>query len=300
MPPTNEHPDREPRIAVTGASGALGGRVAKLLNLAGWQQRLLVRTASKAPRMAHAAVYEAPYGHTDQARRALRGVSVLFMVSAGESEDRDEAQAGFVRAAADAGVEHIVYTSFANAGPDATFEFARTHGATEQVIRDSGLSFTFLRDNFYQEVLQQWVNDAGELRGPAGQGTVAAVARNDVARAAARVLTDVGGHMGSGSGQATPHAKAIYDMTGPSALSLDAIARHLSTSLGRDVRYVPETLEEAYASRASTGAPQWQLDAWVSTYTAIAKGELSHVSGDIEKITGTPPMSYERFLRGAL
>jgi NAD(P)H dehydrogenase (quinone) len=67
---------------------------------------------------------------------------------------------------------------------------------------------------------------------------------------------------------------------------------------GRAVRYEPETVEQAYASRASYGAPQWQLDAWVSTYTAIANGELEMVSDAVERLTGRPPSSLATVLSG--
>jgi hypothetical protein len=58
-------------------------------------------------------------------------------------------------------------------------------------------------------------------------------------------------------------------------------------------------VEEAYASRASYGAPDWQVDAWVSTYTAIASGELSAVSDDVQRLTGRPPLSLHALLSGA-
>jgi len=69
---------------------------------------------------------------------------------------------------------------------------------------------------------------------------------------------------------------------------------------GRAVRYEPETVEQAYASRASYGAPQWQLDAWVSTYTAIAiaNGELAMVSDAVDRLTGRPPLSLASVLSG--
>ena len=67
---------------------------------------------------------------------------------------------------------------------------------------------------------------------------------------------------------------------------------------GRQVTYVDETLEEAYASRAVYGAPDWQVDAWVSTYTAIAADELATVSGDVERLTGRPATSLAELLRG--
>jgi NAD(P)H dehydrogenase (quinone) len=74
------------------------------------------------------------------------------------------------------------------------------------------------------------------------------------------------------------------------------IAVILSDHLGRTVSYVPETIEEAYASRAVYGAPRWQVDAWVSTYTAIAAGELAAVSEDIPEVTGHPATSLAEVL----
>jgi hypothetical protein len=65
----------------------------------------------------------------------------------------------------------------------------------------------------------------------------------------------------------------------------------MSRILGRDYSFRDETLEEAHASRASYGVPDWQVAAWVSTYTAIASGELSGVTGDVERVTGRAPLS---------
>ena len=78
------------------------------------------------------------------------------------------------------------------------------------------------------------------------------------------------------------HDGRTYSLTGPEALTLHEIA----AALGPDVRYEPQTLAQAYASRAKYGAPDWQVDAWVSTYTAIAAGELAGVTDTVERITG--------------
>jgi len=75
------------------------------------------------------------------------------------------------------------------------------------------------------------------------------------------------------------------------------IAEELSRAAGRTVTYQAETLEEAYASRASYGAPDWQVAGWVTTYVAIANGDLEAVSGDVAALTGHPPMSLAEFLR---
>lgn len=274
-------------IGITGATGRLGGRVARRLAERGVATRLLVRDPARAPELAGAEVARITYDDTDEVRAALTGIDVLFMVSAAESAERLEEHRRFVAAAAAAGVRHVVYTSFVGAGPDATFTLARDHGATEQFIRDSGMTFTFLRDDFYLDIFPLFVDDTGALKGPAGDGAVAAVAIADVARVAEQVLTEP-----------AAHADAIYDLTGPEALTLTQIAAIITEVTGRPTRYVEESVEEAYASRRPSGAPQWQLDAWVSTYTAIATGELATVTDAVKRLTGRPPLTLADVLAG--
>ena len=179
------------------------------------------------------------------------------------------------------------YRSLADlpAAPDATFTLARDHYATEERIKASGMDFTFLRDNFYLDFLPLLAGEDGVIRGPAGDGVFSGVAREDVARCAHAVLRDPAVHKGK-----------TYNLTGPEELTLARAAEILTTGTGRSVSYHPETVGEAYASRASYGAPQWQLDAWVSTYTAMAAGEMAGLSPDVHGLTGDDPISLAEFL----
>lgn len=273
-------------IAVTGPSGRLGGRVARLLSEAGMEQRLLVRDLSRVPRLPGATVVRAAYEDAEAVRAALTGIDLLLMVSASESPDRVQQHRTFIDAAAAAGVGHLVYTSFFGAGPQATFTLARDHWATEEHLHASGIGSTILRDNLYADFFPQLVGDDQVLRGPAGDGRVAAVAQSDVAEVALAVLQDPGAHRG-----------ASYDLTGPEDLSLHQVAGLLGSVAGKPVSYHRETVAEAYASRAGYRAPQWQLDAWVSTYSAIAAGELAGVSDAVPTITGHPARSLAELLR---
>ena len=199
---------QKPTIAITGVTGKLGGTVATGLQDLVPQLRLLVRDAGRVPRLeGDVAVME--YGDAEASRKALTGVDVLFMVSAGENPDRVHQHQVFVEAAAAAGVGHIVYTSFLAAAPDATFTLARDHWYTEQHIRESGMAWTFLRDSFYLDFFPGMVDEHGVMRGPAGNGRVGAVARQDVAQSAVAVLRDP-----------SPHAERTYDMTGPEVISV--------------------------------------------------------------------------------
>ncbi len=180
----------------------------------------------------------------------------------------------------------MVYTSFAAAAPDATFTLARDHWATEQHLRASGMYWTFLRDNLYLDLVPTFADDNGAIRGPAGEGRFAGVAVDDVADVALTVLAEPDAHRG-----------IVYDLTGPEALALHEVAGIVSAATGRTIRYHDESLDEAYRSRAAYGAPDWMVEAWVSTYRAIASGELARVSPDVERLTGRPAVSLESLLR---
>jgi NAD(P)H dehydrogenase (quinone) len=275
-----------PSLAVTGATGELGGRVARRLAASDVPQRLLVRDVNRVPVLDRAVpVAFTDYGDHDSVVAALQGVTTLFMVSAAENAERLQQHLRFVDAARAAGVRHVVYTSFAGAAPDCTFTLGRDHFHTEEHIRASGMDWTFLRDNLYLDVFPLFVGEDGVIRGPAGDGVVAAVTRDDVAAAAAEILSDPGAHVGS-----------TYVMTGPEALTVAEIAATIGRVQGREVTFHDETVEEAYESRRRWNAPQWQNDAWVSTYTAIAAGEMAEVTDDVLRLTGRRPLSLAELL----
>ncbi|MCW2509901.1 MAG: Nitrogen transcription regulator, NmrA family [Modestobacter sp.] len=275
-----------PPLGITGSTGRLGRRIARRLAAAGVPQRLVVRDPARAPQLPGSAVAVASYDDGTAVREALAGLSTVLMVSGAEHPDRLGQHRTFIDAAADAGVEHLVYVSFLGAAPDSTFTLARDHWATEEHIRARGLRATFLRDSLYADFFPFLTGADGVLRGPGGDGRVAAVAQDDIADAAVAVLRDPAAHAG-----------ASYDLTGPEAVTFTEVAETITTVTGRPVSYHAETVEEAYASRASYGAPDWQVDAWVSTYTAVAAGEMAAVSNAVRDLTGHPARTLAEVLQ---
>ena len=273
-------------IGVTGSTGGLGERVARRLADQGVEQRLLVRDAARAPRLEHASVVEfGGYDDTEGMRRALDGIETLLFVSAAEDPDRVALHRGAIDAAVAAGVGRIVYTSFVAAAPDSTFTFGRDHFHTEEHIKQSGASYTFLRDNIYIDFIPLLCGADGVIRGPAGEGRVAAVARDDIADVAAAVLTGEG------------HEGQAYDLTGPEAFTLTEAAAELSRITGRPVAFEDESVEEAFESRRPSGAPDYMIEGWVTTYTAIAAGDLEAVSDCVERFCDREPQRLGDWLR---
>ena len=161
--------------------------------------------------------------------------------------------------------------------PTASFTLGRDHFATEEHIRASGVAFTFLRDNFYLDFLPD-DRRRGRRHPRAGRrrdGSPRSPATTSPPAPRA-VLADPAPHVGC---DVRPHRPGGAHVRATSP-------RRSRAHRGREVTFHDETVEEAYESRRQWAAPDWQYDAWVSTYTAIAAGECAGLSDDVRRLTG--------------
>jgi uncharacterized protein YbjT (DUF2867 family) len=283
-------------IAVTGATGELGGRVARLLAERRPDDvalRLVVRDAGRAPDLPGAEVVANPGGYRDPAglAAAFAGVHTLYLVSGEEAQDRVQQHVAAVDAAAAAGVQRIVYTSFVGAErPEPTFTLVRHHGLTEERIRATGLRHTVLRHSMYADFVPFFATptpSGAVIAAPAGEGRAGFVSRDDLAEVGAAVLLDDSGRFDG----------AALEVTGPAALTLAEAAAVLSEVIGRPVEYVDQSVEEAWATRRPSGHPDWEVEGWVTSYLAIAAGELDVVTDVVPRVTGHPALTVEEQLR---
>lgn len=273
-------------IGTTGVTGKLGSKVAQLISEQGISARHLARNPQRAALYDNAELVQAAFENSLEAVEALKGIDVLLMVSASESPNRLQQHFAFLDAAHEAGVKHIVYTSFYNAATEATFTLARDHAKTEKYIKERGFTYTFLRDNFYLDFFLDLCLNNGEIRGPAGNGKVSAVARQDVSEVATTILA-----------KPDKWKNQLLNMTGSADLSMADIVHFVSEQKGEIIPYIDESIEEAYASRKAWPAQDWEYDAWVSTYTAIKEGKQAGVSSDIERVLGRPATSLEQLVK---
>jgi len=274
-----------PKIAVTGVTGNLGGMVSRLCKKNGIEVRNLARNVEKAKKLGFSNVFKSSYDKSEDTVKSLEGIEVLFMVSGSENPNRVQQHKDFIDAAKVAGVSHIIYLSFYNASKNSIFTLGRDHYATEEYIKENGFKYTFLRDNFYVDFFVDLCREYGEIKGPAGNGKVSAVVRSDVSEVAAKILENLG-----------KWENQTLNMTGPEELSMAEIVKAVSEYFGKEIKYIEETVEEAYESRKIWKAEQWEYDSWVSTYTAIAENEQSGISNDIEKVLGRKATSLAEYL----
>jgi len=275
-----------PKIAVTGVTGNLGGMVARLCKKNKIEVRNLARNVEKAEKLGFYNVFKSSYDKSADTVKSLEGIEVLFMVSGSENPNRVQQHKDFIDAAKVAGVSHIIYLSFYNASKNSIFTLGRDHYATEEYIKENGFKYTFLRDNFYADFFVDLCREYGEIKGPAGNGKVSAVVRSDVSEVTAKILENPG-----------KWENQTLNMTGPEELSMTEIVKAVSEYFGKEIKYIEETVEEAYESRKIWKAEQWEYDSWVSTYTAISENEQSGISNDIEKVLGRKATSLVEYLK---
>ncbi|WP_431034886.1 NmrA family NAD(P)-binding protein [Streptomyces sp. P6-2-1] len=253
-----------PPILVTGAHGRLGAATLAALRAKG-------RAAEGGSRTAGPGLRRTDFD--DPASLQLGGVSTLVLVSAGYAEDDVvlARHAAAIDAAVRDGVGHLVYTSLTGAGDHLAFALA--HRATERLVRASGIPWTILRNGLYAELFGSLLLRSGDaLASPFGEGALAAVARADLAEAAAVVAADPARHAGR-----------TYDLTGP-PLTAAMIAERLGTTLR------PLSLA-AYRARllAAPDLLPFQPPMSASIATAIRHGFLAEPTPDLAALLDRPP-----------
>lgn len=216
-------------ILVTGATGNIGRMVVDELADGGRPLRALTTNPAKAALPDDVEVFEGYLGRPETLKPALEGVDRLYLAPKPETA---ETVAGLAR---QAGVRHVVALSSILAG-DADDEYARTFAVIEQAVRDAGLAWTFLRPGAFMENTLDWapsIRAESVVRAPFPHATDTPIAMRDIAQVAALALTGTG------------HEGHAYRLSGPEALTIPQQVRAIGEALGREVRYVELSGEQA-------------------------------------------------------
>lgn len=270
------------KMLVTGATGKFGSKVVEILlkTVPASQLAVSVRNPEKAERLQARGV-EVRQGNFDQPESldaAFAGIDRLLIISADKDNETRIRQHGYAVAAAErAGVRFIAYTSIVNAQESQNL-FAPTHKATEEAILKTGISYCFLRNNWYLE--NEIPGIEGVLAGApwvtsAGNGKVGWALQQDYAEAAATVL--------SGDG----HENTIYELSGK-LWTQEEFVTALGHVIGKEVQI--EKVDDATYAEIMKGAglPDFLLPMLVDIQKSIRVGSLAIESGDFEKLLGSP------------
>lgn len=249
--------------------------MARRLESKGHPIRLLVRDPHHAPQIKDAQVHAAEYGDPEALAKGLQKGDRVFMVSLWIGGDtRIELHRSFIEAAARADVAQVVYLSFVNAGPTAIFSHAREHGATEEMLRASGVPWTSIRNSMYADDIPGWFDPDGVAREPGDEARMSFSYRPELADVIAAALTKPG------------HEGKIYNITTPESVSMRELAQIASRVTGEAYDYEPISDDEWIQRWKAQGRPEWALEAGLTSYEALRAGEFDVVSDDYEKVTG--------------
>ncbi|MFF7492314.1 NmrA family NAD(P)-binding protein [Streptomyces rubiginosohelvolus] len=281
-------------IVVTGATGALGRLVvdALLATVPAAEVVAVVRDKEKAAALAARGVELriADYSAPETLAGAFRSGDRVLLISGSEVGRRVAQHAAVIDAAKAAGVAQLAYTGILG-GPDADFALADEHKATEQLILDSGLPYTFLRNGWYTENYTANLAPVLEHRAVvanAGEGRIASATRADYAAAAAAVLTGDG------------HLNTAYELSGDTAWPLAEYAAVISGLTGEAIAYnnVPAATHQEILVGA--GLPEGFAAILVDVDKAIGRGRLAGTSGDLARLIGRPTTPLAETVRAAL
>jgi uncharacterized protein YbjT (DUF2867 family) len=275
-------------ILVTGATGKVGQEVVRQLSAARVPSRALVRNPVKATgiRLPGIEIVTGDLADVASLDRALSGVDRVFLLSPAAPE-QVELQGNLIEAARRGGTRQIVKVSVAG-GPDSGTQIGRWHWSTEKQLEASGMGFTFLRPTLYMQQMLRYAPSivaGGTFSAPIGSGEVAVVDTRDVAAVAVRALTEEG------------HDRKIYDLTGPEALSFDAMADAISAAIGRKVEYAHVPPEYARKQMLADGVPRWLADDMLILFASFREGYGAAVTDTVQRVTKEKPRTFQQFAR---
>ncbi|GGR22217.1 NAD(P)H-binding protein [Deinococcus ruber] len=269
-----------PPILVLGATGNVGGEIARQLLQAGVSFQVGVRQPGRVsfPDSVDVQRFDAA---DSSSYTVLSGIERLFLLWPPGTDMQRDVQP-VIEAAAARGVQQVVFLSILGA------EKIRVvpHRRAEQLLEASGMDWVFLRASYFMQNLSGVHRDDVRLRNeiflPAGNGKTSFVDVRDVAAVAVHALLH-------------GTRNVAYDLTGPQALDYDDVASIFSVTLGRRIRYTrPSALTFVRVSRQRGTSLSFALF-MLAEYTAARLGLAGRVTQDIPELLGRPAIRLRRF-----
>ncbi len=284
-------------ILITGAKGHLGTATIDFLLKKGTPAKdiaALVRDEAKAGdlKAKGITILIGDYNKYDSLLEAFKGVDKLLFVSGNDVVNRGPQQDNVVKAATEAGVGHVIYTSFIRKNETETspiYIVAKSHLSTEKALKESGLTYTILRNNIYADYIPMFIGQNVTETGiffPAGDSPVAFTLRNDMAEAAANILTSEG------------HENKDYALSNTEAVTFHDIAQFIGEAVGKEIVYVSPDPAAFVEVLTNAGLPTELIGVSAGFAEGFKQGEFSSTETDLDKLLGRKPGSVKDFLVG--
>ncbi|MGV3767098.1 MAG: SDR family oxidoreductase [Chitinophagaceae bacterium] len=283
------------KILITGATGSLGKAVVEqLLNrTAASNLSVLVRDEAKAGEYKAQGIAARVGNYDDYGSlvSAFRGTDKLYFISGNDITQRMAQQENVVKAAQEAGVKHVFYTSFQrkNESADSPIaQLAEGHIVTERLLQASGLIYTILRHNIYMDFIPVFAGDkvleTGTVFFPSGDGKINVMLRSEMAEIGANVLTQNG------------HENKVYNISGAVGYSFGDVANIISALTGKTVKFVSPDIETYKNVLQQAGVPKEYVEMFAGFGAAFSQGEFDTETSDGEALLGRKSATLEDFL----
>ncbi|MFJ1459034.1 NAD(P)H-binding protein [Nocardia sp. N2S4-5] len=259
-------------VLVLGGTGKTGSRVAAQLR----ERSIPVRLGSRSA--------QPPFDWNDRTTwsAALAGVSAVYIAYQPDlaAPGAPEAINALTAAARDNGVRRLVLLS-GRGEPEAA--------ECEQIVRDSGLETTVLRcswfaQNFSEGGFADFVQ-SGEVALPAGDVPEPFIDADDIAAAAVAALTD------------DRHIGAVYELTGPRALTFAEAVGEIARASGREIAYIPISRTDFVAALATYEVPAEEISLLDYLFGTVLDGRNSATTDGVERILGRKPKDFADYAR---
>ncbi len=273
-------------ILVTGPNGNVGREVIKALST-----RVHIRAAAYNVPEAHKLLGDSiEYAAFDFARPetfapALAGVDRMFLLRPPAISNVNKYIVPAIEAARSAGVKHIVFLSIQGVENNRVVP----HYRIERALRESGITWTFLRASFFMQNLntthRQEIRQHRIIAVPVGRSKTSFIDVRDIGAAAAKVLTEAG------------HENRAYTLTGAEALDYDQVAAILTQALGTTIHYSNPSLLEFIRVQRGQGRAWPALLVMAALYTITRFGNAAEITADSAQLLGRAPISFEQYAR---
>jgi uncharacterized protein YbjT (DUF2867 family) len=283
-------------ILVTGVTGTVGNQVLKQLSSA--SRNISIRAAGRSVENVKRVVnsdevepVQIDYYEPETISKAVKDVDSVFLVTPFQS-DMVELTSNFLKEAKKHNVKFMVMlSSLLAADIEHETTVGRLHRQEEKIIEESGISFTFLRPNaFMQNFLNFFgltIKTQNAIYLPAGNQKVGFIDVRDIAAVAVREVTRY----------QSRHENMAYRITGPEALSFSQAAEIISHEIGREIKYIDITDEEARKRMKEIGMDDWLTESMVEQFYSIRVGYASQTTTLVERIVGRKPITFSQFVK---
>lgn len=275
-------------ILITGATGTSGVPIVKALVDRAKRVRVLTRDVAKAATLfgEDVEITRGDLSDPQSIEAAMEDVERALLNSS-PAPNLVDLQSGFIEAARNAGVKHIVKFSAAGADAKSTSTFLKLHGEVEDKLRSSGLKWTMLRPTFFMQnfFAMAGMIKAGTIYQPAGEGRAPYVDVRDIAAVAAVTLAEPG------------HEGKVYEITGPQSLTYHDIAQMFTNLTDHHVTYQNVTFEDAKKAMTQMGISEWLANGINELSQGLQEGIFANVTKIVREVGKKEPTTLVQFIQ---